>query len=81
MKCLSKIAEKQPQAAFPTLVKLLQCEWQFPQHVIPSCGNYFTPLDDVLTSTFLLAFFGCKVTPCEHLLYSLPVRFGELWGF
>ena len=66
VKYLSKIAEKQPQAAFATLVKLLQCEWQFLQHVIPSRGNYFAPLDDY------------KVTPSEHLLFSLPVCFGGL---
>ena len=33
VKCLSKIAEKQPQAAFAALVKSLQCEWQFLQRV------------------------------------------------
>ena len=29
VQCLSKIAEKQPQAAFAALTKSLQCEWQF----------------------------------------------------
>ena len=74
VQCLSKIAEKQPQAAFAALTKSLQCEWQFLQCVIPNCGSYFIPLDDVLASTFLPAVFGCKVTPHEHLLFSLPVR-------
>ena len=81
VKCLSKIAEKQPQAAFAALVKSLQCEWQFLQHVIPNCANHFAPLDDVLTSTFLPAVFGCEVTPREHLLFSLPVHFGGLGVF
>ena len=39
VKYLSKIAEKQSQAVFAALVKSLQCEWQFLQHVIPNCGN------------------------------------------
>ena len=81
VKCLSKIAEKQPQAAFAALVKSLQCEWIFLQRVIPNCANHFAPPDDVLTSTFLPAVFGCEVTPHERLLFSLPVRFGGLGVF
>ena len=81
VKCLSKIAEKQPQAAFVALVKCLQCEWQFLQHFIPNCANHFAPLDDVLISTFLPAVFGCEVTRRERLLFSLPVRFGGLGAF
>ena len=34
-----------------------------------------------MTSTFLLAVFGCEVTPREHLLFCLPVRFGGLGVF
>jgi len=75
---LSKIAEKQPQAVFAALTKSLQCEWQFLQRVVPGCCDLFTPLDVVLTSTFLPAVFGCEVTPCVHLVFSLPVRFGGL---
>ena len=78
VKRLSKIAKKQPQAAFAALVKSLQCEWQFLQHVIPNCDNYFIPLDDVLASTFLPAVFGCEVTPFECLLFSL---LWWAWGF
>ena len=78
---LSKVAEKQPQAAFAALAKSLQCEWQFLQHIVPNCGHYFTPLDDVLASTFLSAVFGCEVTPCEHLMFSLLVCFGGLGVF
>ena len=81
MKCLSKITEKQPQAAFVALIKSLQCEWQFLQCVVPNCGNYFTLMDDVLASTFLPAAFGCEVTPCECLLFSLQVCFGGLGIF
>jgi len=75
---LSKIAEKQPQAAFAALTKSLQCEWQFLQHVDPGCDGLFAPPDVVLTPTFVPAVFGCEVTPHEHLLFSLPVRFGGL---
>ena len=78
VQCLSKLAEKQPQAAFAALTKSLQCKLQFLQCVIPNCGSYFIPLDDVLASTFLPAVFGCEVTPRERLLFSLPVRFGGL---
>jgi len=45
---------------------------------ISDCGDLFVPLDDVLTSTFLPAVFGCEVTPRERLLFSLPVWFGGL---
>ena len=37
---LSKMAEKQPQAAFSALTKSLQCEWQFLQRVIPDYGSF-----------------------------------------
>ena len=70
---LTKMAVKQPQAAFSALIKSLQCEWQFLQHVIPYCGGLFAPLDEVLTSTFLPAVFDTEVTSTEHLLFSLPV--------
>ena len=70
---LFRIAEKLPHTA---ITKYLQCEWQFLPCVIPYCGSYFTPLDDVLASTFLPAVFGCEVTLCEHLLFSMPVYFG-----
>ena len=36
VQCLSKIAEKQPQAAFAALTKSLQCEWKFLQRVLPN---------------------------------------------
>ena len=74
---LSKIADKQPQAAFTALTKFLQCEWQFLQHVVPDCGYLFAPLD-VLASTFLPVVFGCEVTPLERMLFSLPVCLGGL---
>ena len=60
VKCLSKIAEKQPQAAFAALVKSFQCEWQFLQRVIPNCASCFSPLDDVLTSNFCQLFLVMK---------------------
>ena len=72
------MAEKQPQAAFSALMKSLQCEWQFLQRVIPDCGSLLIPLDVVLTSVFLQVVFGSEVIPTEHLLFSLPVRFGGL---
>ena len=75
---LSKIADKQPQAAFTALMKSLQCEWQFLQHVVPDCGNLFASLDDVLASTFLPAVLSCEVTPLERMSFSLPVRLGGL---
>ena len=53
---LSKMAEKQPQAAFSALTKSLQCEWQFLQRVIPDCGSLFAALDDALTSVFCQLF-------------------------
>ena len=36
---LIKMAVKQPQAAFSALMKLLQCEWQFLQHVVLDRGG------------------------------------------
>ena len=70
------MADKQPQAAFSAMKKLLKCEWQFLQHVTPDCGGLFVPFDEVLTSLFLPTAFGNEVTAIECLLFSLPVQYG-----
>ena len=77
MQCLSRVAEKQPQAAFAALTKSPSVNGNFYSVLSP----IVTPLDDVLASTFLPAVFGCEVTPQECLLFSLPVRFGGLGFF
>ena len=33
----------QPQAAFATLTKSLQCEWRYLQRIVPDCSALFVP--------------------------------------
>ena len=47
---LSQAAIKAPQAAFASLTKSLQCEWDFLQRVVPDCADAFTPLNEKSSS-------------------------------
>ena len=40
--------------------------------------HVFSDLEYVLFSQFLPVLFGCKITPSEHKLFSLPTRLGGL---
>ena len=42
---LSQLLSRHPQAAFASLTKSLQCEWDFLQRVVPNCADAFTPLN------------------------------------
>ena len=72
------MAVSQPQAAYAALTKSLQCEWIYLQRVVPHCHALFAPLENVISSSFLPALFGCEVSPLEVELFSLPVRLGGL---
>ena len=72
---LSKMAVPQPQAAYVALTKSLQCEWVYLQRVVPDCRSLFAPLENIISSLFLPAMFGCEISSLESELFSLPVRF------
>ena len=75
---LSEIAVPQPQAAYVALTKSLQCEWVYLQRVVSDCRSLFAPLENIISSLFLPAMFGCEISSLESELFSLPVRFGGL---
>ena len=75
---LSEMAVPQPQAAFVALTKSLQCEWVYLQRVVLDCRSLFAPLENIISSLFLPAMFGCEISSLESELFSLPVRFGGL---
>ena len=45
---LATAARSQPQAAFASLLKSLQCEWLFLMRVCPDCSSMFEPLRDAI---------------------------------
>ena len=51
---LTQLAVPQPQAAFATLIRCLQGEWVYLQHVIPGCGSLFSDLTNILRTQFCL---------------------------
>ena len=50
---LSKVAEKEPQAALVGLTRSLQCEWNFVQRVVKDTSQLFAPLEKMLEDNFL----------------------------
>ena len=46
-----------PQAAFASMTKSLQCEWDFIQRVVSDCSDEFMVLQDTIKKCFLPALF------------------------
>ena len=78
---LSKAAIKAPQAAFASLTKSLQCEWDFLQRVVPDCADAFTPLNEKIKKQFFPAMLGAGVTEAEEALFALPTSLAGLGIF
>ena len=55
---LSKVAEKEPQAALVGLTRSLQCEWNFVQRVVKDTSQLFAPLEKMLEENFLPSLLG-----------------------
>ena len=76
---LSKVAEKEPQAALVGLTRSLQCEWNFVQRVVKDTSQLFAPLEKMLKENFLPSLLETSsVTYSDRVLYSLPVKRGGL---
>eukprot|EP00731_Ephydatia_muelleri_P003437 Em0001g3437a len=75
------LAEKAPQAAFASLTKSLQCEWDFLQRVVPDCADAFTPLNKKIKKQFFPAMLGAGVTEAEEALFALPTSLAGLGIF
>ena len=78
---LSQAAVKAPQAAFASLTKSLQCEWDFLQRVVPDCADAFTPLSKKIKKQFFPAMLGAGVTEAEEALFALPTFLAGLGIF
>ena len=68
----SKAAVRAPQAAFSTMTKSLQCEWEFVQRVVPDCAETFIPLQHAISDQFFPSLLGGVVTVEEKRLFQLP---------
>ena len=75
---LADAAKSQPQAAYASLVKSLQCEWMYLMRVYPDCSSLFEPLKTAINEKFWPALFGGLIEDKESELFSLPTRFGGL---
>ena len=65
------------QAAFASLTKSLQCEWNFLQRVVPDCAGAIKPLSE----QFFSALLGGVVTEAEEALFALPTSLARLGIF
>ena len=75
---VSKAAVKAPQVAFSTMIKSLQCEWEFVQRVVSDCADSFLPLQHVITTQFFPSLLGGAVTDNEKFLFQLPTSLAGL---
>ena len=78
---LSQAAVKTPQAAFASLTKSLQCEWDFLQRVVPDFTDAFTPLNKKIKKQFFPAMLGAGVTEAEEALFALTTSLAGLGIF
>ena len=72
---LAEAASTQCQLAYAALTKSLQHEWNF---MLPQCSPLFQDLEMSLSSCFLPAKFGLKVSATECRLFALPLQLGGL---
>ena len=75
---LATAARSQPQAAFASLLKSLQCEWLFLMRVCPDCSSMFEPLRDAIRDVFWPSLFGGSIDEREADLFSIPTRLGGM---
>lgn len=87
-RAMTKVAWREPQAAFSGYTRSLQCEWEYVMRVIPDCAKLFNPLADVIKHELIPALFGFEAVP-KWLsdVAGLPVKWGgmsirdpELWS-
>ena len=81
MYCVDKLSQTAVkatmQAAFASLTKSLQCEWNFLQRVVPDCAGAIKPLSE----QFFPALLGGVVTEAEEALFALPTSLAGLGIF
>ena len=82
MYCVDKLSQAAVkatmQAAFASLTKSLQCEWDFLQRVVPDCADAFKPLSVKIKKQFFPALLGGGVTEAEEALFALPTSLAGL---
>ena len=58
VKCMAGFVRGFPNAAYVRLTISLQQEWQIVQHMTPSVGTLYSPLEAVFRDDFLLTLLG-----------------------
>lgn len=76
---LTKVAWKEPQAAFSGFTRSLQSEWTFIQRVLPDMDSCFLPLAESIRDSLIPALFGYQSLPIwVKSITSLPIRWSGM---
>ena len=75
---LSDIGKEEPQAALSVFTKGVRRRWTYMQRTIKGISEYFRPLEEVITNTFIPAIIGREVSAIERRILALPCRFGGI---
>ena len=78
IKKLVLVAESQPQLAYFTFTRSVQCQWTYLHRVTPGCGLFFDTLESTISGQLLPAILGSEVSVSERVMFSLPPRMGSL---
>ena len=79
LETLSKIAEIQPQAAYPAYMFGFKNKFTFFLRTVPDIADYLLPIEETLRSSFIPALtWGHICSDAERALLALPMKFGGL---
>ena len=75
---LASIAGDNPQAALCALNAAVCKRWKYTQRIMGDISELFLPLEEVISTKFVRAVCGRRLSDVERKIISLPYRYGGL---
>uniref|UniRef100_A0A1X7U994 Uncharacterized protein n=1 Tax=Amphimedon queenslandica TaxID=400682 RepID=A0A1X7U994_AMPQE len=64
------IAETQPQLSYSAYSRSIQSHWTYLQRVVPECGSFFEPVENIITEQLLPTLFGSEIFSSERSILN-----------